>query len=132
MYIYNVFDTKTKRWLYKNIFLSPNGDLVYKTFFNRIKLLSNTRYKLKINTHIVDKDGKFLFTNDIVKCAGLVGIIQYAAEQSAFVFLDYSQNKYYPISLSLFSKEAERLGDIFNNPDLIPKLQYSTGEIDGK
>lgn len=134
--MYRVYDKKETAWVKENIYLAPNNDLylVKKNFLGNIvmTLVPENRYVYEIDTGLLDKNKQLIFEGDICKTSqsGMVGLITFSSEQSAYVFLDYTEHKWYPLGKEICSNSIEVIGNVFDNPELIPDLQED--EKDGQ
>lgn len=141
--MFRIYDKKDKKWIRHDIFLTQNGDLaVIKSRIltgKKIKLLSSQRYQYHMDIGLRDKLNHLIHEGDICKIDnGQIGLIIYFAEIASFVFVDYSNNKYYPLSKKLCNSKIQIVGNCFDNAYLIPQLnkenetELSEGKTDGK
>lgn len=127
--MYRVYDKKETTWVKENIYLAPNNDLYLakKNLLGNItlSLISDNRYVYQIDTGLLDKNKQLIFEGDICKAiqSGMVGLVSYSSEHGAYVFLDYTEHKWYPLSKEICLNNIEVVGNIFDNPELIPDLQ---------
>lgn len=118
--MYRVYDHKEKQWVNENILLSSHNDL-YEVHRHKLKLLSERRYTYQIDIGIYDKNHKLIFEGDIAESDdGKIGLISYAPENASYVFLDYDENKYYPLGVKICSNFLKVIGNLFDTPELIP------------
>ena len=76
---------------------------------------------------IKDKENHLIHEGDI--CAVdinpdkvIKGLIIYFPEIASFVFVDYTENKYYPLTQSMCKERMLIIGNCFDNAYLIPEL----------
>lgn len=134
--MYRVYDKKETTWVKENIYLAPNNDLYLakKNLLGNmtLSLISDNRYVHQIDTGLLDKNKQLIFEGDICKAiqSGMVGLISYSSDYGAYVFLDYTEYKWYPLGKEICLNNIEVVGNIFDNPELIPDSQED--EEDGQ
>ena len=127
--MYRVYDKKETTWVKENIYLAPNNDLYLakKNLLGNmtLSLISDNRYVYQIDTGLLDKNKQLIFEGDICKAiqSGMVGLISYSSDYGAYVFLDYTEHKWYPLGKEICLNNIEVVGNIFDNPELIPDSQ---------
>lgn len=128
--MYRVYDNENKQWVGENTLLSSNNDLYQirqsKINHNKydLKLLSDRRYIYQIDIGLYDKEHTLIFEGDILQTNdGEVGLISYSPENASYVFLNYNENKYYPLGTKICSNYLKIVGNLFDTPELIPQIQ---------
>lgn len=135
--MYKIYDTNEKSWVKDNVYLAPNGDIYIakKTLFGteKLSLVSSQRYISLNNIRIFDKNSKPIFEGDICKIEAVnaIGVVGYTEEHASYYLFDYNNSKYYSLGFDK-GKEIEIIGNMLDNPDLMPSFnelnqKYSEG-----
>ena len=119
--MYRVYDNKRHKWIERNIYLSPNGDLyrIKNTFFgNKLTLLSDERYIWHKSIGVFDKNQEEIYEGDYVEAEVdkdkiVTGMICYAHEYASYIILCTDTNEYYHIGSEL-SEFIKVIGNVFD------------------
>lgn len=132
--MYRVWDKEKYCWA-KDVFLSPNGDIVsvkphkWKSDTYKTDLKPDNKFIVQYSTNITDKHNKEIYEGDIIKTNfGVTGVILYVPDRLGFLLMDYENSKYY-ILTELRCKQCKIIGNIMENSELIP---YYVGVNNGK
>lgn len=118
---YRVYDTKHKEWIYKNIFMSQDGELfMFKKIlfvFNKLCLLPQSRYVSQDFTGLHDKNNKPVYIGDYVEAQitedkKIIGVITFANETSGYIILGINENKFYTLG-EYVSEYINVIGNVF-------------------
>lgn len=128
MLSYRVYDTKQKRWVKDNIYLSPNNELfeIKKSMFGKTKkfnLLSQDRYVYHNDIELYDKNNNLVYIGDYVKAQVeenkfVIGVVTYAHEMSAYIILCVDSNEYFTLGLEVCDL-IEVVGNVFNGYEVV-------------
>ena len=121
--IFRVYDRENKTWIKNDAYIDSDGNLfiLKKTLFGRQKMLTDeNKYVYHKSIEKKDKNDVWIFEADICKSekAGIVGVIAYIPENAAYCLLDYNNNLCYDLNID--SQEIEKIGNIFDNQELLP------------
>ena len=128
---YRIWDKKEKKFI-KNIVVDQYGDYVefyideFEPDWSYLSEVEGTKYVTMLESGLKDIKGKDIFEGDLIKFKSeIIGdeffdnrIGKVVFEEAAF-WIDYSD-----VSIPLWSETRgyEVLGNIYENPELIPKL----------
>jgi len=122
--LYRVYDIEQHKWVTKDIYLTPNGELfkIKKSKFGWSKLplaLSSDRYVYHKCIDLCDKNGTRIHEGDRLKCIvaddrEVTGIVAFASELSAYVALCSREGEYYTLGDSVCDY-IEVIGNVFDD-----------------
>lgn len=120
---FRVYDTKTKKWLKDNIYLSPDDDLflIKQSLFGMVKVplvLHSDRYTYHRDIGLFDSDNVLIFEGDYIKAQveenkAVIGIVAYARELSAYVILCVDSDEFYTLGSEICDL-IEVIGNVFD------------------
>lgn len=120
---YRVFDNEQKRWVKKNIYLTPNDELflIKQSLFGMVKIplaLDANRYIHHRDINLYDKNGVLVYEGDYIRARVAedkeeVGLVSYARELSAYVILCVDSDTFYTLGSNV-SSEIEVVGNVFD------------------
>ncbi|MBR5604227.1 MAG: hypothetical protein IKW51_08460 [Bacteroidales bacterium] len=115
--MYRIYDNQTKKFLYNNIYIYPNGDVFIskKTLFGeKLELMSDRRYIKHRSIGLRDGNHVEIYEGDICKIesTNVTGVITYIAEQASYCLLDKKNYKYYHLSEAR-CKQLKVIGNVF-------------------
>ena len=120
---YRVYDNVKERWIEKDIYLSPNGELfkLKHSVFGLIKLplaLSPERYTYHRCIYIQDKNNKEVYEGDYIKAnvaedKTVIGVVVYAEELSSYIILCEDNSKFYTLGKDV-CEYIEIIGNVFD------------------
>lgn len=120
---YRVFDTEENRWIWNNIYLTPNGELytINQSSFgwNQVpSALSGDRYVYHTDIDLCDKNNKLVYEGDYIRAQvtedkSVVGLVAYAFDLSAYVILCVDSDEFYTLGSST-SPLIEVIGNVFD------------------
>lgn len=120
--MYRVFDTKNKKWITKNVYMSPDGDLyiLKNSIFSGAKLepLDEGVYVYHNDINLYDKEDKLVFEGDYIRARVAedkeeIGIVTYAHEMSSYIILCVNSDTFYTLGSNV-SSEIEVIGNVFD------------------
>ena len=123
--MFRVYDTKKRKWLKENIYLTPNYDLYMskKNLFGieRLKLLQDSHYVYHRAIDLFDKNEQLIYEGDYLKCKVsedkiVYGLVTYAIELSAYVILCVDSDEFYTLG-SEVCEFIEVVGNVFDGYD---------------
>lgn len=123
--MYRVYDTKQKKWIKENIYLSPSphSDLyiVKKSLFGRAKLMlvSDEDYVIHKNIDLCDKNGVLIYEGDYLEARVsedriVRGLVTYAHEFSSYVILCFDSEEYFTLGTEVCNL-IEVVGNVFDS-----------------
>ena len=120
---YRVFDTERQQWINKNIYLSPDGELLaVKRFlfgiFKVFRILPQDRYIYHKAIDLWDKNQKQVYEGDyilaqIAEDKSVVGLVAFATELSSYVILCVDSDEFYTLG-SQVCDYIEVIGNVFD------------------
>lgn len=119
--MYRVYDTKKKRWVNDDIYLTPDGDLLQSTkslFGNKLTFVSEDRYVYQKAIDLYDKNKTLVYVGDYIKAQveddrAVVGIVTFANELSAYVIVCFDSNEYFTLGTEICDF-IEVVGNVFD------------------
>lgn len=119
--MYRVFDSKKKRWVNDNIYLTPEGELLQSTkslFGNKLTFVSQDRYVYQKSIDLHDKNDKLVYVGDYIKAQVaddkvVTGIVTYANELSSYVIVCFDVDEYYTLGTEI-CEFIEVVGNVFD------------------
>lgn len=131
--MFRVYDNKERKWIKKNVYLSPNGDLymIKQSLFGMVKIplaLDANRYIYHRDINLYDKDGRPVFEGDyilakVAEDKEVIGFVVYAHELSAYVILCVDSDEFYTLG-SETTEFIKVIGNVFDG--------YKKEKKDGK
>lgn len=131
--MFRVYDVEEKKWIRKNIYLSPNEELflIKKPWFGLVKRpieLSQDRYIYHNDINLYDKDNALVYEGDFIKAQveedkSVIGLVAYARELSSYVILCVDSDEFYTLGSNV-SSEIKVVGNVFDG--------YKEEKEDGK
>lgn len=118
---YRVYDTKHKEWIYKDIFMSQDGELFMSKkilfIFNKLCLLPQSRYVSQEFVGLHDRNNQPIYIGDYVEAQitedkKIIGVITFANETSGYIILGINENKFYTLG-EYVSEYINVIGNVF-------------------
>lgn len=120
---FRVYDNEQKKWIDKNIYLSPDGELfkIKQSLFGMVKVplaLDSERYIYHNDINLYDKDGILIYEGDYILARvgedkEEIGLVAYAHELSSYVILCVESNTFYTLGSNV-SEEISVIGNVFD------------------
>lgn len=124
--MYRVWNKEEACWIKENIVILPNGDIStiepYKNKLNifQTDLKSENKYIVHFSININDKNNINIYEGDIIKTDfDVIGAICYIPERLGFFLIDFKNYKYYILDAER-CKQCEIIGNVMENPELVP------------
>lgn len=120
--MFRVFDKKNQKWITKNVYMSPNGDLyiLKKSIFNgtKLELLEEGMYIYHNDINLYDKENKLVFEGDyleakVSKDKTVIGIVCYAHELSSYVILCVDSDEFFALGTEV-CEFIRIIGNVFD------------------
>lgn len=131
--MFRVYNNKERKWVKKNVYLSPNGELflIKQSLFGMVKVpltLSSHIYTYHRDINLYDKDGMLVYEGDyilakVAEDKEVVGFVVYAHELSAYVILCVDSDEFYTLG-SETTEFIKVIGNVFDG--------YKKEKKDGK
>ena len=131
--MFRVFDNKERKWIKKNVYLNPNGDLylIKQSLFGMVKVplaLDVSRYIYHKAIDLWDKNQKQVYEGDYILAQvsedkSVVGLVVFATELSSYVILCVDSDEFYTLG-SETTEFIEVIGNVFDG--------YKKDKRDGK
>lgn len=123
--MFRVYDTKQRKWITENVYLTPNYDLYMsrKNLFGieKLKLLQDSRYVYHRAIDLYDKNNKLVHEGDYLKARIsedkiVYGLVTYAIELSAYIIICEDSNEFYTLGSEVCDL-IEIVGNVFDGYD---------------
>ena len=124
--MFRVYDVEEKKWIRKNIYLSPNEELflIKKSWFGLVKRpieLHQDKYIYHNDINLYDKDNVLVYEGDFIKAQveedkSVIGLVAYARELSSYVILCVDSDEFYTLGSNV-SSEIKVIGNVFDGYD---------------
>lgn len=121
--VYRVFDTQKKKWINKNVYLSPDGELlvVKRLLFGVFKVfqtLPQDRYIYHKAIDLWDKRQHQVYEGDYILAQvsedkSVIGLVAFATELSSYVILCVDSDEFYTLGSNV-SSEISVIGNVFD------------------
>lgn len=121
--MFKVFDTKEKRWISKDVYMSQDEELymIKRLLFGLIKtpmLLDRERYIYHESVNLLDKNGQQVYEGDYVLARvddnrSVVGLVVYARELSSYIILCVDCDEFYTLGTEV-CEHIEVVGNAFD------------------
>lgn len=124
--MFRVFDTKEKRWLNKDVYMSMNGELfmIKQSLLGAIKTslpLPQDRYVYHQAIDLFDKNQTQVYEGDFIRAQveenmAVIGVVVFAPELSAYIILCRDSDEFYTLGKEVCDL-IEVVGNVFDGCD---------------
>lgn len=121
--MFRVFDTQEKKWMGKDVYLSPEGKLfmIKQSVFGFVKIpleLSQDRYVYHDAINLFDKNEKQVFEGDYIKAQvdsnkAVIGLVVFATELSSYIIICVDSDEFYTLGNEVCNL-IEVVGNVFD------------------
>lgn len=121
--MFRVYDTKAKRWVNDNVYMSQEGELfmIKQSVFGWVKFpltLSQDRYVYHKAIDLLDKYDWQVYEGDYIKATvaedkDVIGLVAFAPELSAYVILCEDSDEFFTLG-SEVTKFISVVGNVFD------------------
>lgn len=123
--MYRVFDFENKVFLNGDYSIRSNGNLVMlvhnRFLVKKYKEYNRSEYDycVDLDTGFKDKNGIKIFENDIITLGNITGFVGWNRNEGKYALFDVKEKQWYSLWEMLCKKEAEVIGCVELNPELI-------------
>ena len=121
--MFRVYDTKERRWIWNNVYLTPNGELfmIKQSVFGLVKIplaLNPDRYVYHKAIDLWDKNQARVYEGDYIKAQvaedkTVLGMVVFAEELSAYIILCEESDEFYTLGKDVCDL-IEVVGNVFD------------------
>lgn len=117
---YRLYDTKEKRWVKDEFYISYRGDIFLSKKglfgYEKLEMVPESRYVYHRDTGVDDANGNLIFEGDIIKNTeddSQSGVVAYSPNYAAFIVFDDTHSLRYSIDNNN-RHTMEVIGNVFD------------------